>query len=181
MKGIICQATARLALGSFFAAALLAAAGCAGNKAVANNPGRDLSAPVKPEDQYKITADPTAPFYRFSPQQAAGPDQQIKKETRVELVSKLAGFSKIKLPSGDVGFVDTADIGHLSPKEIADEQALAAAQQAQAAALANPINNANIGNGGNYTPPPEAGRTEPLPVADPSPTATPPPSTMFRY
>ena len=173
----------RLALGVLAMAALLIAGGCAGGKKTAvDDAGRDLSAPIKPEDQYKITSDPTAGFFRYSPQQPAGPDQQVKKETRVELISKLAGFSKVKLPSGEVGYVDTADIGHLSPKEIADEQALIAAKQAEAAALANPIlNNANIGNGGSYTPPPEAGRTEPLPVADPGPSTTPPPSTMFRY
>ncbi len=175
----------RAALG-WLTAGLLAmvVGGCAaggGKKGGAAEAGPDLSAPVKPENRYKVSADPAAPFFRNSPQQPAGADLQVKKETRVTLVSKLAGYSKVKLPAGDIGYVDSTDIAHLSPKEIADEDALVAAQQAQAALLAAPMNNANIGNGGNYNPPPEAGRAEPLPLADPGPTATPPPSTMFRY
>lgn len=162
---------------------LILAAGCAagGKKTGTADAGPDLSAPVRAEDRYKVSADPTAAFFRNSPQQPAGADLQVKKETRVTLLSRLAGYSKVKLSAGDTGYVDTADIVHLSPKEMADEDALVAAQQAQAALLAAPMNNANIGNGGNYNPPPEAGRNEPLPLADPNPSASPPPSTMFRY
>ncbi len=167
------------------AAAGLLAAGCAGGAGKKQagdgaDAGADLAAPVKPENRYKITAE-TASFFRNSPQQPAGPDQQIKKETRVTLISHLAGYSKIQLADGGTtGFVDSADIGHLSPKEIADEDALYAAQHAPPSALA-PLNGGNIGNGGNYVPPSEAGRAEPLPVADPNPTASPPPPAMFRY
>ena len=144
----------------------------------------DLSAPTKPEARFKVAADPTAPFFKYSPQQASGADQQIIKDTRVELLSRLAGYSKIKLPNGNIGFMDSSDLIHLSPKEISDEDAAFAAKQAaaaQALAVTQGANNANIGNGGNYNPPPEAGQSQPLPIADPTPAATPPPSTMFRY
>ena len=163
-------------------------AGCQTNAKQTDNaePMRDLSAPVKPENRYKVVADPTAAFFRYSPQQAAGADQRIPKETRVELLSRLAGYSKVKLPVGTIGYMDSADLSHLSPKEIADEDALVAAQQAAATALAasadgTGLNNANIGNGGDYRPPSEAGRSEPLPAVDPTASPTPPPSTMFRY
>ena len=139
----------------------------------------DPSAPAKPADRYKVTAE-TAAFFRYSPQQASGPDQQIKKETRVTLLSCLAGFSKVRLMGGDVGYMDSGDIGHLNAKEITDEDALYAAQHAPPPMLSSPINNANIGNGGNYNPPPEAGQAQPLPLPD-APTASPPPPSMFRY
>ena len=165
-------------------------AGCAtkdGKPAAAAKPGVDASevidpdALAKPEARYKVTAD-QAPFFRFSPQQAAGADQQLKKDTRVTLVSRVAGFSKIQLlPAGQFGYVDSSDIIHLSPKEISDEDALYAAQHAPPAALNTPMTDANIGNGGNYNPPPEAGRAQPLPVADPAGSPTPPPASIFRY
>lgn len=148
----------------------------AGTDTIINDP----SVPAKPADRYKVTTDRAA-FFRFSPQQASGPDQTIKKETRVTLVGRLAGYSKVRLVSGDVGFMDSGDIGHLNPKEIADEDALYAAQHAPPAALNSPLNNANIGNGGNYNPPPEAGQAQPLPLPDAAPTPTPPPPSMFRY
>ena len=170
-------------LGALFLTVAGLLAGCAAHggkgNAANNDPGPDLSAPAKPADRYRVTAD-TAAFFRFSPQQASGPDMQVKKDTRVTLLSHVAGYSKIRLPAGDVGFVDTGDIGHLSPKEIADEDALYAAQHAPPAAFA-PITGANLGNGGNYNPPPEAGRAQPLPVADPAGSPTPPPASIFRY
>ena len=157
--------------------------GCTGGggkgNAANNDPGPDLSAPTKPADRYKVTAD-SAAFFRFTPQQVSGPDMQVKKETRVTLLSHVAGYSKVRLSAGDVGFVDTGDIGHLSPKEIADEDALYAAQHAPPTAFA-PITGANLGNGGNYNPPPEAGQAQPLPLADPASSPTPPPASIFRY
>lgn len=170
------------------AAAVVALVGCqTGSKPASNEDlTRDLSAPVKPENRYKVAAEPTAGFFRASPQQPGGADEQVKKDTRVELIRRLAGYSRVKLPAGTIGYMDSADLTHLSPKEIADEDALAAAQQAAALALSAPadptgLNNANNGNGGNYRPPAEAGRTEPLPAVDPATIATPPPATMFRY
>ena len=163
------------------AAVGLLAAGCSGGGSGkgAADAGPDASAPVKPENRYKVIAD-TASFFRFSPQQPGGADLQVKKETRVTLINRFAGYRKVKLPAGDIGYVDGSEVAQLSPKEIADEDALAAARLAPPTAL-GPLNNANIGNGGNYNPPPEAGRAEPLPVADPNPTASPPPPAMFRY
>ena len=174
--------------------------GCAtkGSKQAAAKPGGgDASAVIdpnalpKPELRYKVTTD-QASFYRFSPQQPAGADQQLKKDVRVTLVGKLAGYSKVELSGGQFGYVDSDDIGHLSPKEIADEDALYAAQHAPPALLNTPMtdagvsatsiaNGGSIGNGGNYNPPPEAGRSQPLPVADPNASPTPPPAAIFRY
>ena len=178
---------ARATLTILVAAGMLAGCSTVGNggKPAAAKPGgdaaaRDPDAPAKPEDRYKVSSD-LAPFFRFSPQQAAGPDRQLKKETRLTLLGRLAGYSKVQLVGGDYGYVDSSDITHLSPKEIADEDALYAAQHAPPAALA-PLNGAgNIGNGGNYNPPPEAGRSQPLPVADPAAAPTPPPASIFRY
>ena len=178
----------RTTLTILVAAGMLSGCTTRGGKPGAANPvggavAADPDAPAKPEARYKVTTD-QAPFFRFSPQQAAGADKQLKKETRVTLISRLAGYSKVQLPGGDYGYVDSGDISHLDPKEIADEDALYAAQHAPPAALSTPmteVNGANIGNGGNYNPPPEAGRAQPLPVADPGASPTPPPASIFRY
>ena len=163
--------------------------GCAtkgGKPAAAKPGGGDAAAVIDPdalpkaEFRYKVATDQAA-FFRYSPQQPAGADQQLKKEMRVTLVGKLAGYSKVQLPGGQFGYVDTADITHLSAKEISDEDALYAAQHAPPALLSTPMTDANIGNGGNYNPPPEAGRAQPLPVADPNTSPTPPPASIFRY
>ena len=175
------------------AAGMLTGCTTKGGKPAAAKPGGGDAAAIidpdalpKPEARYRVSTD-LASFFRFSPQQPAGADQQLKKDMRVTLVGKLAGYSKVELPSGQFGYVDSADITHLSPKEISDEDALYAAQHAPPALLNTPMtdanlgNGGNIGNGGNYNPPPEAGRAQPLPLADPAGSPTPPPASIFRY
>lgn len=65
--------------------------------------------------RYEVTVE-TTPFYRLGPQQDAGPDMQLQKGTRMNLVKRGFGFSKVELDNGWPGWVATEDIGPASPE-----------------------------------------------------------------
>ncbi len=133
----------------------------------------DVNAPVKPEFRYKVAAE-TTDFFLISPQQAAGPDDHLKKDARVTLVKRYGGYSQIKTAGGLTGYVPSDEITRLSPQEISQEDAALLAKQAPAAAL-GPIPG---GPGAAYSIPSEATRETVLPVPD---APTPTPNPMFRY
>ena len=168
---------------------LAVAAGCArggktadgGGSATTKAPGGtagDVNAPVKPELRYKVVADDTA-FYRLSVQQPGGPDDHLKKDTRLTLVKRYGGFAQVQTRGGLTGYVPSSGIAPLSSKEVADEDAATLAAQAPPNALA-PLTS---GPGSTYSIPPEATRDTALPVSDPNgaPTPKPTPNSMFRY
>ena len=138
---------------------------------------------VRNEDRYKVKAD-TTPFYRYGPQQLNGSDEDLKKDTRITMVKRTRGYSQVRTPSGQTGYVGTEDIAPLDASEIAAEDAqklAAAAAAAPPGALTSPMGIAPAAGGPRYTIPPEAGHSESLPTQDPNATATPPPATIFRY
>ena len=174
------------------AAWLLTAAGLAGCKnggtasaTTAANNAAPLPADgsVPNADRWKVKAD-TTPFYHYGPQQLNGSDQDLKKDTRITMLERSRGYSRVRLPSNEVGYVGTEDITPLDANEIAAEDAQKLAATAAAAppgALTGPMGSTPAAGGPRYTIPAEAGRSESLPTADPNPTPKPPPPAIFRY
>ena len=79
--------------------------------------------PAAPITRFRVTAD-TTPFYKLGPQQPAGPDLALKKDTRVTMVKRSFGYSQIKLDDGMVGYVGNEDLKILTPEEVANETTL---------------------------------------------------------
>lgn len=67
---------------------------------------------------YAVTADST-PFYRYGPQQASGPDKTLPKDSLITLIRTSFGYSKVKLITGEQGFVASEHIQVASPALIA--------------------------------------------------------------
>ena len=153
----------------------------AGGGAAAGSSATDApDAPVKPALRYKVVVDQTD-FFRISPQQPAGPDDHLKKDTRVTFLKRYGGYTQVRTAGGIPGYVPSEDVAQISAQEVAQEDAALLARQAPPAALA-PITS---GPGGTYSIPPEATRDTVLPVQDTAPTdgaaAKPTPNPMFRY
>ena len=111
---------------------------------------------------FAVTAESTA-FYRYGPQQGNGPDKQLEKGTLVSLIRPSFGYCKIKLTTGESGYVSNEDISLASPALIAAANA--------------PVHSSNSGRfrldsqDPRLVPPPE-----PLPDFFPEPTPIPEPS-----
>ncbi|MEY2526525.1 MAG: hypothetical protein QOE73_1296 [Verrucomicrobiota bacterium] len=59
---------------------------------------------------YAVTVE-SAAFYHYGPQQANGPDKKLEKGTLINLIRPSFGYCKVKLTSGEQGFVANEDIG----------------------------------------------------------------------
>ena len=133
----------RVLLGAAYLLTLGMAAGCVrgggsngGSAASATNDAATADAPVKPEFRYKVTQGDGANFYRISPQQPSGPDEVIKKDTRVTLLKRYGGFSQVQVPNFGPGYIASENITRLSAQEVAEEDAALLAKQAPPAMLA---------------------------------------------
>ena len=74
-----------------------------------------------------------APFYYYGPRQASGPDKTLPKNTRVAMIRASFGHCKVRLASGEEGYVATDDLHMVSsvtlaPGAVAPADAVAAAQ-----------------------------------------------------
>ncbi|MDQ2868978.1 MAG: hypothetical protein M3R59_11320 [Verrucomicrobiota bacterium] len=67
---------------------------------------------------FSVTANET-PFYRYGPQQGNGPDQKLNHDTLLTVVRASFGFTKVKLLSGEQGYVASDDIRVASPEVVA--------------------------------------------------------------
>ena len=56
----------------------------------------------------------SAAFYFYGPQQGSGPDKNLENGTIITLIRPSFGYCKVKLASGEVGFVASDDIGPAS-------------------------------------------------------------------
>lgn len=65
----------------------------------------------------EITAE-RAPFYKYGPAQAFGADDMLGKGTRVTLISRSMGFSRVMLSSGITGYVSNDDVAPAAPEEM---------------------------------------------------------------
>ena len=70
------------------------------------------------EKYYAVTVG-SAPFYTYGPQQANGPNRQLPRNTLLKLIQASFGYSKIKLLTGEEGYVATADIHSAPPSLVA--------------------------------------------------------------
>jgi hypothetical protein len=58
---------------------------------------------------YAVITEQTA-FYHYGPQQSKGPDMQLTKDTLLTVIRRSFGYSKVKLISGESGYVSSDDI-----------------------------------------------------------------------
>jgi hypothetical protein len=97
---------------------------------------------------FAVTAE-AAPFYYYGPRQGRGPDRTLSKDTRVAMIRPSFGYCKVRLVSGEEGYVANDDLHMLSSVALATRSAAsvgatAAAQVAPEAAdsqLARPSPN----------------------------------------
>lgn len=62
---------------------------------------------------YAVVTDSTA-FYRYGPQQGNGPDMKLQKDALMTLIHPSFGYCKVKLMTGEQGYVASEDI-HVAP------------------------------------------------------------------
>jgi hypothetical protein len=136
-----------------FFAAMIVMAGCSEPKPTAAGGGKFFA----------VTAESTA-FYLYGPQQANGADKQLEKGTLVSLIRPSFGYCKIKLTTGEGGYVSNEDIKLASPALVAAATAPAHSSSSSRFRLDSPDP--------RLVPPPE-----PLPEFFPEPTPIPEPPT----
>jgi hypothetical protein len=59
----------------------------------------------------------TTDFYQYGPQQGNGPDKKLPRGTLVTVIRRSFGYAKVKLSTGDEGFVASEDI-RVAPAEL---------------------------------------------------------------
>jgi len=67
---------------------------------------------------YAVSAKET-PFYHYGPLQGNGPDQKLPQDTLLTVVRPSFGYSKVRLMTGDHGYVASEDIHVASPALVA--------------------------------------------------------------
>jgi hypothetical protein len=110
---------------------------------------------------FAITAN-SAPFYQYGPQQAYGPDKKLPKDALVTLIRPSFGYCKVKLASGEQGYVASQNIGVAPRASVAAATAPAATSSAARHFRFDPSDP-------RFAPPP----AEPLPDIEPTPIPTP--------
>ena len=79
----------------------------------------DSAAPAASNSgQYFIVGARRAPFYRYGPQQANGPDGKLPQGTLMTLIRPAFGYSKVQLSNGLQGYVATQDIQAAPPEVV---------------------------------------------------------------
>jgi hypothetical protein len=110
---------------------------------------------------FAIMAD-SAPFYQYGPQQSYGPDKKLPKDALVTLIRSSFGYCKVKLASGEQGYVASQDIQVAPPAMVAAATAPAATSSAAKRVRFDPSDP-------RFAPPP----AELLPDIEPTPIPTP--------
>ena len=111
----------------------------------------------------------TTNFFKISPLQSSGADDQLKQGTELAILQKSRSYPQVRTASGEVGYVSAEDIAPLTDQEIAAEVAVANANNIQAQLEAQRQMSARAAGGDGYTIPPEAGNQERLPEPDARP------------
>jgi len=107
------------------------------------------------------------PFFTLGPQQASGPDLNLRSGELVELVRRGFGFSQVRIPDGRVGYVSTASLQPAEPP---------APEPAPEAPVSAAITRVYRSEPSTSSPPPDL---PPLPDLAPLPDAEDLPA--FRY
>jgi hypothetical protein len=72
-----------------------------------------------------------APFYKYGPAQTFGPDDLLGRGTRVTLMSRDMGFSRVMLENGVTGYVANEDVDVLPPEPVPTAQPATVSQRAE--------------------------------------------------
>jgi hypothetical protein len=96
---------------SLLVAAIMLCCGCA-----KLDPARPVAANAG--KFFAVTADST-PFYLYGPQQGSGADKTLPKDTLVTLIRSSFGYAKVKLTTGEQGYVARDDIRPAPPALVA--------------------------------------------------------------
>lgn len=80
----------------------LAVFGCAKSR-------RTQSSAAASGDYYAVTSE-SASFFRYGPLQAVGPDRKLPRNTLLTVSRKSLGYARVRLTSGEEGYVATDDI-----------------------------------------------------------------------
>jgi hypothetical protein len=131
---------------AFFAATIFDF-GCAGS-----NPNRPSAA--NSGKYYAVTTE-SAEFFHYGPQQGNGPDKKLPRDTLMTLIRSSFGYSKVKLITGEKGYIASDDI------RVAPEALVAAATATPA-----PVHRIDY-------PEPQLPTVEPTPDMEPTPIPTP--------
>ena len=71
---------------------------------------------------YSVAANQT-PFYRYGPQQASGPDQQLPHDAIMKVIRPSFGYVKVQLQDGENGYVASEDIAPAAAALVAEKLA----------------------------------------------------------
>lgn len=119
---------------------------------------------------YVVATEKTA-FYRYGPQQGNGPDNELPKDTVVNLIRNSFGYSKVQIASsGEQGFVASEDIMPAPAKLLA---ALNTPKPDPVAATAGSSSEEHLdvrSTDPSFVPPPETLPPPDLPAANAEPT-----------
>jgi hypothetical protein len=110
---------------------------------------------------FAVTADST-PFYLYGPQQGSGADKTLPKDTLVTLIRSSFGYAKVKLTTGEQGYVARDDIRPAPPALIA--------------AANTPTGSSTVPSRPDFTDPGFTTPPESLPEFEPTPIPNPPDS-----
>jgi hypothetical protein len=69
---------------------------------------------------YSVAANQT-PFYRYGPQQASGPDQQLAHDSIMKVICPSFGYVKVQLQDGENGYVASEDIAPAAATLVAEK------------------------------------------------------------
>jgi hypothetical protein len=67
------------------------------------------SASATTGDYYAVKS-ASAPFFRYGPLQANGPDRQLPRDTLLKISKRSLGYARVRLTSGEEGYVAVDDI-----------------------------------------------------------------------
>ena len=70
---------------------------------------------IPPGSSCEVTAS-RAPFYKYGPAQSFGADDMLAAGTRLTLIQRSMGFSRVMLASGVTGYVSNDDISAVAPE-----------------------------------------------------------------
>jgi len=100
-------------------------------------------------DTYMVVKDFT-PFYTLGPQQSTGPDLSLPQESRVTLIKRSFGFSKVRIDDGREGMVPTEAIAPAPA-----DAPLVQFEEPTSSAIRRVSSSSSGGRQSNYVPPAE--------------------------
>jgi hypothetical protein len=111
---------------------------------------------------YAVTAE-SAAFYQYGPQQGGGPDKKLDKGTLMNLIRPSFGYCKVKLKTGEEGFVANEEISVASSALIAAANPPSQSHRAERFRFDSPDPRLEM-------PPEQLPEFEPTPIPEPSPS-----------